>query len=293
MQNFSNITVFDTVKMTKDHPFDPEGSLFTYYPDEKPEYVHYHDFLELGYCEGGSGIFIVDGKSIPFQGKCISIIYPGQIHIAKSISQNKSFWHFLYIDMYSLFFNFPAPLINSLKASNARNYSFPNIISKVENKNMYELVEAILNEAAKMQTNCIQIIQGMLYSLLTMHGRYMVQEMKGKLSKKESLLKELGKVINFISTNYMKPITIDDLEEVSSLSRATLERKFLEYAGKSPMQYIHELRLNQAAVMLIDNTSSIMDISFDVGYQTLSCFNRQFLKYYKMSPSEYRKKHIF
>ena len=31
------------------------------------------------------GIFIVDGEIVPFNGKCVSIIYDGQAHIAKSI----------------------------------------------------------------------------------------------------------------------------------------------------------------------------------------------------------------
>ena len=36
------------------------------------------------------GIFIVDGEIVPFNGKCVSIIYDGKAHIAKSIQPEKS-----------------------------------------------------------------------------------------------------------------------------------------------------------------------------------------------------------
>ena len=36
------------------------------------------------------GIFIVDGEIVPFNGKCVSIIYDGQAHIAKNIQPEKS-----------------------------------------------------------------------------------------------------------------------------------------------------------------------------------------------------------
>ena len=47
-------------------------------------------FLENGYCERGMGIFIVDGEIVPFNGKCVSIIYDGQAHIDKSIQPEES-----------------------------------------------------------------------------------------------------------------------------------------------------------------------------------------------------------
>ena len=47
-------------------------------------------FLENGYCERGMGIFIVDDEIVPFNGKCVSIIYDGKAHIAKSIQPEKS-----------------------------------------------------------------------------------------------------------------------------------------------------------------------------------------------------------
>ncbi|MCI2068093.1 MAG: AraC family transcriptional regulator [Bacilli bacterium] len=289
MQISSSIQVFDTTPLTNEHPVDPEGSLFSYYPEYNPPSLHYHNFLELGYCEHGSGIFIIDGKPVAFNGRCTSIIYPGQIHIAKSTAENKSLWHFLYVDVEKLFYSYPASFIKTIKAMSNQNYNFPCLIPFEENRELYRLTEAIMDEAAKKNPGFLEAIQGMIYSLLTIHGRYMIPKGQEEINNRNFLFGEMGNVINFINTNYMKNISIADLAKVGCTSRASLQRKLTEFIGKSPMQYIHELRLNQAAIMLQDPNIRIIDIANDVGYHTLSCFNRKFLDYYKMSPSMYRK----
>ena len=76
---------FDPWKLTKEHPFFPEGAYNNYTLLEKPEALHYHDFFEIGYCLKGSGLFYVDGKVVPFSGPCCSVIYGGQIHIAQGM----------------------------------------------------------------------------------------------------------------------------------------------------------------------------------------------------------------
>jgi AraC-like DNA-binding protein len=289
MQINSQIQVFDTVGLTIEHPISPEGHLFCYYPENNPPSLHYHNFLELGYCEHGSGIFIIDGKPVSFSGRCTSIIYPGQVHIAKSTSEGKSYWHFLYIDAQKLFHSYPAGLLSSVKAMSYKKYNYPCLIPFETDKEMFETVVSILNEAAKAGNNFLEAIQGMLYALLVMHGRYMTPKNAGEMENEDLLLGDMGRVINYINTNYMKNISIEDLASNGCMSKATLQRKLNAFIGKSPMQYIHELRLNQAAIMLQDPNERIIDIASEVGYHTLSCFNRKFLAFYGVSPSKYRK----
>jgi AraC-like DNA-binding protein len=292
MQLISKIQVFNTVNLTVEHPLNPEGKLFCYYPESNPPSLHYHDFLEIGYCEHGSGIFIIDGKPVSFNGQGISIIYPGQVHIAKSTSEAKSFWHFLYIDVKKLFYSYPASFLNTIKALSYKNYNFPCLISYEENRGMYDLVVSIMNEAAKAETNFLDVVQGMIYALLVMHGRYMLPKCPGDMANNNFLFGEMGNVINYINTNYMKDITIKELASIGCTSKANLQRKLVKFTGKAPLQYIHELRLNQAAIMLLDPDKRIIDIASEVGYHTLSCFNRKFLSFYGMSPSKYRKSNI-
>ena len=153
MQIESLAKIFDTTEMSVKHPFSPEGFLFTYYPNENPSNVHYHDFLEIGYCESGAGLFIVDGEIIPFNGKCVSIIYEGQIHIAKSITPEKSLWHFLYIDLEKLFYKVDPVELKALKCTQYAFYTFPNIIHYQDDPALYHMVSEVMSECAACQEN--------------------------------------------------------------------------------------------------------------------------------------------
>ena len=56
------------------------------------------------------------------------------------------------------------------------------------------------------------------------------------------------------------------------------------------MDYIHELRIKKAVVMLEEGDDTIIDIAFAVGFESVRTFNRAFHKHLKIRPSQYRRK---
>lgn len=117
---------------------------------------------------------------------------------------------------------------------------------------------------------------------------------------------ELGKIESPLtkSSNIdTKPVLIDDyfLYEYQSLSLEDLakrlglsprqtERYLKEHYGKTFIQKKMESRMSTAALMLTDSNESISVISEKLGYSSIEHFSTAFKRYYKMSPSEYRKK---
>lgn len=288
----SYIEVFDTTPLTPEHPYSPHGVLFTYYPSEEPENLHYHNFLELGYCESGTGVFIIDGEMIPFHGKCTSIIYDGQVHIAKSVNNEKSLWHFIYIDLSKLFTGVEANELKTLVSLEHDKYRFPNIIPYEEDEGIYALCREIMAEAATEQSEHLTEIRNLVIALLIKHGRYF--EKKGNdVRERASLMDEIGELLNYVNIHYMENIGIDDLVQKTHMSKATLQRKMTSFFGVSPMQYIHHLRLNHAALLLLEKKKTITEIASEVGYNSLSSFNRMFLKEFGMSPSDWRRSEGF
>ena len=53
--------------------------------------------------------------------------------------------------------------------------------------------------------------------------------------------------------------------------------------------YINSLRLVDAVNMLGNENASITEIAYASGFSTLRTFNRAFLKYYGVTPSEYKR----
>ena len=289
MQFNSNTAKFDSETFSKEHPLSPEGYLFTYYPELEPEELHYHDFLELGYCEWGSGLFYVDGEVIPFSGPCCSIIYPGQIHIAQSIGEEKSLWHFIYVDMKSLFSGANLMMVSGLKAMTSHLYDFPPLIPLEQNAMLYQLCASVMREASELRDDYLTAIRGLVAALLAGHSRYM-HPAKTIRRDQDQTLARLGAALTYINQHYMEDITISQLTAARGSSKSTLQRDMIDFTGMAPLQYIHFLRMNRATVLLMRKTP-VADVAFSVGYNTISSFNRHFLSEFGVSPTQWRKEH--
>ncbi len=290
MQFDSFMSLFDSTTFSFEHPVSPEGQLFTYYPHHRPESLHYHDFMEIGYCEWGSGVFHVDGVAIPFTGPCCSIIYGGQMHIAQSISEERSLWHFLYIDIKHLFSSTELPMISGLKAFSAHLYDYPSVIPKADDPEMYHLCASIMREAAETGDSYLTAIRGLTAALLTRHSRSMTPSRR-KRHDRQQLLERLAAALEYINRHYHDDITIQAITEHCGISKATLQRDMLAFTDMAPLQYVHHLRMLHASILLTSGNRPIADIAFDVGYNTLSSFNRHFINTFRVSPRQWRRAH--
>ncbi|MNC52231.1 HTH-type transcriptional regulator YesS [compost metagenome] len=61
-----------------------------------------------------------------------------------------------------------------------------------------------------------------------------------------------------------------------------------EMTGMSLIDYLNQLRIEQAKRMLVETTLSISQIALEVGYMNVQSFNRFFRKFEGMPPSSYK-----
>ena len=87
---------------------------------------------------------------------------------------------------------------------------------------------------------------------------------------------------------YAEPCPIETLAQLCNMSVSTLRRKFYSALECAPSDYIHRVRIGAATVMLSAENKSILEICHQVGYMSLSSFNRQFRKLTGESPREMR-----
>ena len=285
---------FDPRKLTKEHPFVPEGSFNNYTLLSAPEALHYHDFLEIGYCKKSSGLFYVDGEVIPFNGPCCTIIYGGQIHIAQGLFPPSSpsdwnLWQFSYINLKHLFTDTDLMQVGSLKAMSPHLYDFPPLFHQQEDPILFDLIVAIIDEAARLKEGYLTAMRGLITALLARHSRYMKPAVNIRQDQ-EQILARLGSVLVYINQHYTEDVTIDHLTEASGMSKSTLQRDMIAFTGMAPLEYIHHLRMKRATILL-SNGQPVADVAFDVGYNTLSSFNRHFLHTFGLSPTQWRKQH--
>jgi len=122
-------------------------------------------------------------------------------------------------------------------------------------------------------------------------GSYGITRHLEKTSLALAGMDALKKPVTYIRQNYMQPICLEELANITHLSISALERRFKKYLGKTPKQFINEVRLENARRLLIETNNTIATIANDTGFADHSYFSRQFQKLFKQSPSVFRKAH--
>ena len=100
--------------------------------------------------------------------------------------------------------------------------------------------------------------------------------------------------LEFMMKNYQENISIDQLADLTNLSKSYFMGCFKKAVGVGAIEHLTQLRINAACEALSDTDKMISDISLNCGYNNLSNFNRQFKKIVGCTPNEYRNtiKHI-
>lgn len=99
----------------------------------------------------------------------------------------------------------------------------------------------------------------------------------------------INKALAFIRENLTRPFTEADLAAIAGQSTSAFSRAFRRHTGMSLVQYVKRLRINLACqILMSDEQAQITDICYDVGFNNLSNFNRQFRAEKGMTPSRFR-----
>lgn len=97
------------------------------------------------------------------------------------------------------------------------------------------------------------------------------------------------KVQEWLQENYRQPIQIGEVADRFRLSVRSLNRRFKQATNTTPLQYLQDLRINQAKELLKQSNLVIAEVADQVGYQDASYFTGLFKKLNAITPNEYRR----
>lgn len=95
--------------------------------------------------------------------------------------------------------------------------------------------------------------------------------------------------LEYISQNYTKKITNEELASLTGLSTVYFRKLFTYTVGTSPISYAQNLRIEKAKELLKSDYGSLSDVAMTLGYSSLYDFSRAFKKHTGTSPSKYGK----
>lgn len=111
-----------------------------------------------------------------------------------------------------------------------------------------------------------------------------------KNEKKKEIDLRIQTVADYIVQHPQENYSPLKMAGMVKLSTQRFGSLFKLHMGKSPMQYVREIRLTTAARLLLISSENVNDIAYEVGYEDANYFIREFKSAFGFTPNQYRKK---
>jgi AraC family transcriptional regulator len=99
----------------------------------------------------------------------------------------------------------------------------------------------------------------------------------------------LRRAVGYMEKNLTAALPLEKIAEAACLSKFHFCRQFKKHFGKTPIQFMLDLRIHHAGALLRDTRLSIGTVATRTGFRDLSSFHKQFKRVYRCTPSVYRK----
>ena len=110
-----------------------------------------------------------------------------------------------------------------------------------------------------------------------------------KIEKSEA--DRLNSVFQYISDNFQRRITLEEIASVANLSAKAFCRYFKSKTRKTFYNFLLEVKVAHACNLILEKDMSINEVCYDSGFNNLSNFNRYFKKLMNKTPLEFKKEH--
>ena len=251
--------------------------------------VHFHNCLQIGYCEAGKGYYLVDGALYPYSSECVSLVPAKALHFCASRINTVSRWKWLYLDPVGMLGHRLTPAYSQLLAPlSYGRLEIPCVVSQRRSTQIVRLVQSIISELEDPQAHYKETVRALTEALVLAILRICGEAASPGPDASPASLQLISPAIEWISMHYMDPITVPQLARHCHISPTHLRRLFQNIMNCSPLEYLQNIRLEAACGMLLHTDRSVLDIGSESGFATPTSFTRQFKKQYGTTPGQWR-----
>lgn len=97
---------------------------------------------------------------------------------------------------------------------------------------------------------------------------------------------EIYRINSWIKENYKESFSVEDLAKLGNMSVSNFHQKFKSAVGMGPLQCQKRLRLTEARRQMLDENATVTEAATNVGYDSISQFNRDYKKMFMVTPTE-------
>lgn len=258
------------------------------YPEVGPILgMHWHEHIQLYWVTDGNGILYCNSASTPISKGDVLVINSNELHFLES--HGTLAVYILTIDFTSLFSQQMDTCHTKYLLPISQNLIlFKNYIGR--DPEIASCIQCLISEYTDNRIASELAVKASTYHLIVLLLRNYVEKTINEKENDARLknLKRLQEVFTYIRQNYRENIKLEQLSEKLHISNSHFCRLFKQISGKSLSDYINELRIEEAMVLLTESDLNITEIALSTGFSDSNYFSRVFKKYKKVSPSEIR-----
>jgi len=272
--------------------YDEVGSLFSIEKIKvkglyNMSYRHYHDAYEIYYLLQGERNYFIKDRSYNVTKGNLVFINMNDLHKTLDAEKGKIFHERILINFKREFLSsILTPAIGN-DLSNLLTLNSGVIAMDFKDNNLIEeLLYKILKEQKNDSPNSELYIKTLLLQLLIIINRCSMKNIKHPESEQKN--ENIFNVVKYINTNYTNKISLRNLSELFFMSESHLSRSFKKATGFNIVTYINLIRIKEAQKLLLNSNKNITEIAYQVGYESITHFERVFKSISSISPLKYR-----
>jgi len=246
---------------------------------------HFHPEYELTLVTKGKGKRFVGDRVDNFQSPDLVLIGPNLPHCWPDLGTSSGFAVQFLLDS-----NHPIGLLHEMRAlektlqdSNFGIRFTGPVVERIEHAMRALASLPMLGRLAKF----IEVLAEL--AAVPKHEQIRLSGSSLTLVHQEQNVPVISHAVSFILSNFEEEIGINDLLEVTHMSKPTFSRHFKRHTGRSLTTFLNEVRIVNAKRLLAETTETITDIAYSSGFRNLSHFNVQFRRSSNKSPRDFRK----
>jgi AraC-like DNA-binding protein len=245
---------------------------------------HYHPEYELTYIVKGNGYRIVGNSHEPFAAGDLVLLGSNLPHTWHSKAEDSTPSEAIVIQ-FSKAFIAPFLTLNEAKPLDALLVAAKKGLHfEVDPALVFALRKMVESQALESVLDLLRILN----SLTSKKYKTLTSTEFHNVSSKTFELR-INKVCTHLQKHFAAPITLTKIAELVHMSESNFCKFFKKATSTTFSDYLNELRINEACHLLIYSEDNISKIAQDCGFESLSYFNRVFLKKKHVSPSLFRK----
>jgi AraC-like DNA-binding protein len=248
---------------------------------------HFHDKFEIYYLISGKRYYFIKDKTFLINKGHLVFIGEGEPH--KTSDTGMPDHERILVYFTRDFLKMQNPSMDAiLELLKGKRYYVLSLTMKEQ-----QFVETIFNdmyvEAEKQLLGYEICLQGLLMRLLAFIARYTGNNEESSFVSHKPRHDKVSEIVQYINENYMESLSVPLISERFFTSQYYLSRIFKETTGFTLVEYINNVRVNEAKKLLSQSGLKAINIAEETGFGSLAHFNRVFKAVAGCSPLNYRK----